>query len=57
MKYICELCGTIYDEALGDPRHGVPAGTTFADLPEDYECPGCGFKKEAFNKIEVKSAQ
>ena len=40
----------IYNEEQGDPKHGVPAGTAFADLSPDYECPGCGSKKEAFNK-------
>lgn len=55
MKYVCELCGLIYSEEQGDPKHGVPAGTVFAQLPEDYECPGCGSKKEAFNKAEKKA--
>ena len=50
MKYVCELCGMIYNEEQGDPKHGVPAGTVFAELSEDYECPGCGSKKEAYNK-------
>ena len=45
----------IYNEDHGDPKHGVAAGTTFADLPEDYECPGCGSKKEAFNKTGRQS--
>lgn len=55
MKYICELCGMIYNEELGDPKHGIAAGTAFADLPEDYDCPGCGSKKEAFDKITPKN--
>ncbi len=50
MKFVCELCGMIYNEEQGDPGHGVPAGTAFAALSPDYECPGCGSKKEAFNK-------
>ena len=54
MKFVCELCGFVYSEELGDPKHGIPAGTAFADLGEDYECPGCGSKKEAFNKAEAK---
>ena len=41
MKYICELCGWIYDEKTGDPRNGIDPGTQFADLPEYYECPYC----------------
>ena len=35
MKYVCDLCGYVYDPALGDPDNGVEAGTEFADLPED----------------------
>ena len=52
MKYVCELCGTVYDEDLGDPQQGYAPGTRFADLPEDYECPGCFYQKEAFSKME-----
>lgn len=50
MKYVCELCGSIYDEELGDPRHGIPAGTAFADLPESYSCSCCGSEREAFSQ-------
>ena len=57
MKYICELCGTVYDEQLGDVKAGVLPGTAFCDLPEDYECSGCGFKKEAFNPVRPKFAE
>ena len=53
MKYVCELCGWVYDEAAGDTRHGIAPGTAFADLPEDYECPGCYMGKEAFNKLKT----
>ena len=42
MKYVCDLCGWVYDEAVGDPDHGIAPGTKFADLPEDFECPLCG---------------
>lgn len=54
MKYVCDLCGTIYDEDVGDPRHGYCAGTKFEDLPEEYECTGCGSKKEAFDPVRFK---
>ncbi len=56
MKFVCELCGMIYNEELGDPKRGIAAGTAFADLPEDYGCPGCGSLKEAFNKATPKAA-
>jgi rubredoxin len=51
MKYVCELCGSVYDEGRGDARNGVCPGTLFADLPVDYECPGCGYEKEAFHPL------
>ena len=55
MKYICELCGMIYSEETGDPKHGIPAGTAFEDVSEYYECPGCGSKKEAFYRAVPKA--
>lgn len=40
-KYICPVCGYIYDEKRGEPHNGIPAGTKFKDLPDDYICPVC----------------
>lgn len=54
MKYVCELCGSIYDEDQGDPRHGIPAGTAFENLPEEYTCPGCGSEREAYDKLKPR---
>lgn len=51
-KYQCDACEYIYDEALGDPEHGIAPGTKFEDIPEDWECPLCGVTKESFTKIE-----
>ncbi len=48
-KYECALCGWVYDEALGDPEHGIAPGTKFIDLPEDYQCPICAAAKDQFN--------
>lgn len=50
MKYVCKMCGWIYDEEQGDPEHGIAPGTAFADLPEDFECPVCFVGKEEFKK-------
>ena len=47
-KWICIICGYIYDEAVGDPDHGIPAGTRFEDLPPDWVCPECGSPKDSF---------
>ena len=48
-KYVCDVCGYIYDPAKGDPDHGVPPGTPFEALPQDWVCPVCGAGKESFS--------
>ena len=48
LRFICEVCGLVYDEALGDPDSGLPAGTRFADIPDDWACPICGVGKADF---------
>jgi rubredoxin-NAD+ reductase len=50
MKYVCTVCGFVYDEEVGDPDNGIAPGTKFEDLPDDYLCPWCGQGKEAFVK-------
>ena len=47
-KYVCTVCGRIYDPAVGDPENGIAPGTSFADLPEDWLCPECGVGKDMF---------
>lgn len=51
-KYICDVCGYIYDSAEGDPDNGVAAGTSFEDIPEDWLCPLCGVGKDQFSVQE-----
>lgn len=50
-KYKCLVCGYIYDPAIGDPEHNIPAGTDFDDLPEYWTCPICGADKSSFEQI------
>ncbi|MBR1440148.1 MAG: rubredoxin [Lachnospiraceae bacterium] len=50
MKYVCNVCGFVYDEEAGDPDHGVAPGTKWADVPADYVCPLCGVSKEEFSE-------
>ncbi len=52
MKYICTVCGYIYDEVTGDPDNGIAAGTTWADVPEDFVCPLCSLGKDVFEAAE-----
>ena len=49
MKYVCDICGWVYDEELGAEEHGIAPGTKFEDLPEDFECPLCGVGKDQFS--------
>jgi flavin reductase (DIM6/NTAB) family NADH-FMN oxidoreductase RutF/rubredoxin len=49
-KYVCSVCGYVYDPAIGDPDNGVAPGTKFEDLPESWTCPVCGADKSKFEK-------
>ena len=49
-KYICNVCGWIYDPAVGIPEDGIAPGTAFEDLPEDWVCPICGVGKDMFEE-------
>ena len=51
-KYVCDLCGWVYDPAAGLPEEGIEPGTPFADLADDFECPECGAGKEEFSPQE-----
>jgi rubredoxin len=48
MRYICKVCGYIYEPEVGDPDHGIAAGTAFEDLPDGWVCPVCGAPRERF---------
>ncbi|MGD8777820.1 MAG: rubredoxin [Ignavibacteria bacterium] len=45
---MCLICGYIYDEREGDPDNGIPPGTPFSELPDDWKCPCCKWGKGAF---------
>jgi rubredoxin len=49
-KYVCQVCGYIYDPSVGDPDNGIKPGTPFEDLPDDWTCPICGATKDDFEK-------
>jgi rubredoxin len=48
-KYVCDVCGWVYDPAKGWPDGGIVPGTPFEDLPADFECPECGVGKDQFS--------
>lgn len=47
-RYVCIICGYVYDPAVGDAESGIEPGTPFEDLPEDWVCPICSVGKEHF---------
>ncbi len=47
-KYVCQVCGYIYDPEQGDPEGDIAAGTPFDKLPDDWTCPVCGASKDEF---------
>ena len=51
-KYVCNICGYVYDPAAGDPDSGIAPGAAFEDIPEDWVCPLCGVGKEDFSPEE-----
>lgn len=51
-KWMCVVCGWIYDEEKGDPDSGLPPGTRWDDVPESWVCPDCAAGKEDFEMVE-----
>jgi rubredoxin len=49
-KYVCTVCGYVYDPAEGDAGNGIEPGTAFEDLPDDWTCPPCGATKNMFEE-------
>jgi rubredoxin len=52
MRYICANCGYIYDPEKGDPDSGIPAGTPFEEIPDDWTCPICYVSKSQFDPLD-----
>lgn len=50
-KWQCTACPYVYDPAAGDPDNGVPPGTPWGDVPDDWVCPLCGVPKDLFEEI------
>ena len=56
-RYECTVCGYIYNPEAGDPVGGIPPGTQFSDLPDDWVHPECGVGKDQFIKFEIVKRQ
>ncbi|MEN9461657.1 MAG: hypothetical protein RIS84_1677 [Pseudomonadota bacterium] len=52
-QYICLICGWVYDEEIGRPEEGIPAGTRWEDVPESWVCPECGVGKQDFEMVQI----
>ncbi len=52
MKFVCDVCGYIYDPQNGEPDSGVAPGTPWEEVPEDFVCPLCGVGKDQFSPAE-----
>jgi rubredoxin len=52
-KYVCVICGYIYDEELGDPENGLMPGTRWNDVPADWTCDDCGASKRDFELLPL----
>lgn len=50
--YECRVCGHLYREAEGDPQSGIPPGTRWEDIPDDWTCPDCGMGKGEYALYE-----
>ena len=53
-KYVCSICGFIYDEELGYSEGNILPNTSWSDIPSSFICPLCGASKEDFvEKVEL----
>ncbi|MDT8371718.1 MAG: rubredoxin [Gammaproteobacteria bacterium] len=52
-QWQCVVCGFIYDETKGLPEEGIAPGTSWDDIPDDWECPECGVGKDDFEMVEI----
>ena len=51
--WLCLICGWLYEEKLGVPEEGIPAGTPWGQVPMNWTCPECGARKEDFEMVEI----
>ena len=50
--YECATCGHLYSELDGEPAQGIPPGTRWCDLSDDWICPDCGASKDHFSLLD-----
>jgi len=52
MKYVCTICGYVYDPDVANEAAGIKPGISFEDLPDDWVCPVCSAGKDSFKPLE-----
>jgi rubredoxin len=50
-KYVCDVCGYIYDEGEGCQEQDVAPNTKWEDVFPYFVCPICGAGKDSFSKM------
>lgn len=55
-RWVCVICGFVYDEAAGLPQEGIAAGTRWSDVPDTWACPECGAVKADFDMVRISDA-
>jgi len=55
-KYVCDVCGYVYDPEKGDPDSGIQPGTPFEDIPDDWTCPQCNATKSMFKPMQQEAS-
>lgn len=56
LVYQCPHCFTVYDEQYGDTRQGIPAGTSFSQLPTGFVCSTCDAPKQEFVAVHTEES-
>jgi len=55
-RYVCRICGHVYDPLEGDRENGVEPMTSFVDLPFEWICPECGASRRRFVREDSLTA-
>ena len=55
-KYLCTVCGHIYDEDAGDEKNHIAKQTAFESLPEKWVCPVCGAFRSQFRELNMPNS-
>lgn len=56
-RYVCSICGFIYDETIGHEASGLAPGTLWDYIPSTWVCPLCKATKEMFRPQESTRAK